>query len=155
MAQPKKPNSKTSPTSSINEKDAKLVTEYIKKQIKGQKENLSIQEDLTKAKEDELSIAEKLISQEKEILNLIESRKKAAREYNDYARDMTDLLKNQSREQKIQSGDLVKEMALQKKKLKLELSSLDVNTKFRIIEKKALKDALKEAKTKQESLESC
>ena len=97
MAQPKKTNSKPSTSPSFNEKDAKLWTEYLKQQTKGEKASLTIQEDINKAKQDELSFADQLASKETEILSLINKKKQASKDLSDYTSLYNDLVKGASK----------------------------------------------------------
>lgn len=105
-------NSKSS--APLNEKDQKLFSEFLKEQAKARKQSIA-------DRQNELDLSKTLMDRESEILDLLQKRKDSAREYNDYARTMTELLKDQTREQKIQSKDLVKEMAMKKKSLLNEM----------------------------------
>jgi plasmid maintenance system antidote protein VapI len=106
----------------INRKDQKLFSDFLKEQAKARKQAAN-------DRQNEVDLSQSLLSQEQDILKLLNERKKAAQEYNDYVRTMSDLLKDQTREQKIQAKDLVKEMALKKKRLLDEMKGLDMALK--------------------------
>ena len=103
----------------INPKDQKLFSDFLKEQAKARKQSIS-------DRSSELDLSKSLQEREKEILNLLNERKQAASEYNDYARTMNDLMKDQTREQKLRSKDLIKEMHMQKKILLDQMKSYDV-----------------------------
>ncbi len=70
----------------LNEKDQKLFLEFLKEQTKQRKEAIrdrQIENDLSKT----------LLEEEKDILKIAQQRKEAVKEYNDYARTMSELLK--------------------------------------------------------------
>ena len=154
MAQPKKTNSKPSTSPSFNEKDAKLWTEYLKQQTKGEKASLTIQEDINKAKQDELSFADQLASKETEILSLINKKKQASKDLSDYTSLYNDLVKGASKETLAQNKDLAKQIIIGKQKAKQLNDQLQGEFKLLKIGKAYFEQSVKEAKLKQESLES-
>ena len=154
MAQPKKTNSKPSTSPSFNEKDAKLWTEYLKQQTKGEKASLTIQEDINKAKQDELSFADQLASKETEILSLINKKKQASKDLSDYTSLYNDLVKGASKETLAQNKDLAKQIIIGKQKAKQLIDQLQGEFKLLKIGKAYFEQSVKEAKLKQESLES-
>ena len=103
----------------LNEKDQKLFSDFLKEQSKARKQSIN-------DRQQELDLSKTLQERESEILDLLNKRKSAASEYNDYARMMNNLLKDQTREQRIKYKDLVKEMAMQKKSLLNEMKAYDV-----------------------------
>ena len=129
----------SNPAGSLNPKDQKLFSEFLKQSTKGNKENTEF-----------LSQAEKLQRQikknEKELLYAIEARNKAQTAYNDLSAQIAERQKNMTKEQRKQGSLVDDALDAYKKKEKFELKSLDHQIKAAKNQKKTLEAAKEQLK---------